>query len=699
VKKNLKTLAILLACLLVLGLAISAVVFSGILVRPTDKSLASRVEIPEYDILDFQYQREMEILADYEASEVSFERPYVILDPYEMNPLSALVIFNAPAANTYEVTVKGDDPHTTFTYPKNAGPGRVEIAILGLYPGRENVVTLQAGSGEVAELRITTEKLPQDMQTYVLEKSLPEKMEPGVTLMIACFESSYSVLLDSSGQVRGYFSNQNMGHGTAMITLRNGNLLTTGDELKQVPYNMSSLWELNWLGKIFREIEVPNAVHHNLFEMPDGDILAVSNSKDLFTSGTREDVAILIDRASGNVKKEVDFRKILDEKRDPYTHFHPNILNPPNIDWMHMNTAIYDEVSNAIIVSSPIQSQVVAIDAVSSEIRWILGPHEGYENTSAFLKEYLLTPTGDNFEWSWGQHDPVVLPDFDQNPDTLDLLLLDNGQSRSFVEEKTIQPEDNYSRAVHYRIHLQEKTVEQIWQYGKERGSELYATFLGDAEYLPQTGNRLIDFGGQLSVNGKRTDDILGGVLGTIVTNSRVVEVTEGGEVVFEVSVHENSATSTAETYQAKRQALYSAQSFDYVLGEIQAVRQGQSYLCKPATGVTIPQFYFGNVKVDFNQIHREKGRLIIDGNFTYNDQAYLLSRAVFVFRSREHTYSYAANSGLNGRFFLSVDTAEMEAGTYQLDMVGAVIEGNDAALTDQIQAAQVKTGYKLTID
>jgi hypothetical protein len=338
-------------------------------------------------------------------------------------------------------------------------------------------------------------------------------MEPGITLFTACFEQTYTALLDANAQVRGYLSNQAMAHGTAMVLSKNGHILSTGDEYKQIPYNMTSVWEFNWLGKVFKEIEVPNGVHHNMTELANGDILAVSNNRDMFNSGTREDVAIIIDRQTGAVKKEYDFRKILDEKRNPYTHFHPDIINPPNVDWMHMNTAILDTIDHLLIVSSPIQSQVVAIDPDTSEIQWILGPHEGYEGTSEFLAKYLLTPVGENFEWQWGQHDPMVLTDMDNNPNTLDMLLFDNGQNRSFTQENAVLPENNFSRAVQYRINLKDKTVEQIWDYGKECGPVCYASYLGDADYLPETGNVLVDFGGEIRKNGKPIDDIVGGSL------------------------------------------------------------------------------------------------------------------------------------------------------------------------------------------
>ena len=699
-KKKWKVICLSAVAVAVLLLGAVGVIASGMLVRPTNAALDGRTEIPQYDVLEWQYERELEILADYQGADYVFDDPYVILDPYRMNPLGALVMFEASEPCEIEVIVAGDDEYTTYRYTKSVTEARAEIPIIGLYAGRENTVTLNAaysgGGAETTELKISTDALPVDFQIYTLEASVPEKMEPGITLFVACFEQTYTALVDSNAQVRGYLSNKYMAHGTSIIQLQNGRLLAAGDEYKQIPYNMTSLWEFNWLGKIFKEYEVPNAVHHGIQEMPNGDILAVSNHVNMLTSGTREDVVVIVDRVTGQIKKEYHFRDILDEHREPYHHFHPPIINPPNVDWMHTNAVIFDEVNNAVIVSSPTQSMVVSINADTSEINWILGPHEGYEGGAAKLVPYLLDPVGDGFEWHWCQHYPMILPDFDGTPDTIDILLFDNGQSKSFTEKGSVPPEDNYSRSVHYRVNHKNMTVEQIWQYGKERGSEGYATFLGSTEYLKQTGNRLTSFGGQLRLDDVPTDDIVSGVIGDMVTRSRVVEVTEDGEVVFEVSSRETQYSNSAETYQAKRIGLYSPNSFDYSLGKIKGERLGSSHVNYQSDMVSAPNFYLGKHSASFNRIYREGGRLIIDGNIYYDEKAYLISKPFIIFRSKENTYVYEPVNGLNGRFFTSVDLTELEAGEYQIDFAAAVVKGNDAN-GKRIQG-HFKTDYKVTV-
>lgn len=682
-----------LAILIIAGVFL---VRSGALVRPTDRALERLREVPQYDLLSAQTEREENILNDYAQAEYRFQEPYVIIDPYEMNPLSALVLFSPEATRSVEVIVHGDDEASTLRYTKSISGDRAEVPILGLYAGRLNTVTLLSDTGERCSLHIQTEPLPADFQRYQLKVSKPGQMEPGFTLMTACFRHSYTAIIDANAQVRGYLRNTDMAHGTSMIQLKNGNMLSTGDEYKQIPYNMTSLWEFNWLGKIFREYEVPNAVHHDIVELANGNLLCVSNSANMIPSGTREDVAIILDRKSAEVIKTYDFRRILDETRDPYHHFHPDILNALVVDWMHMNAAIpYDE-GNSIIVSSPTQSMVVCINKDTRQIQWILGPHEGYEGSSAYLQDYLLTPVGESFSWQWCQHHPMLLPDQDGDAGTLDILLLDNGQSRSFSQQNAVDATQNYSRAVQYRIDPRSMTVRQIWEYGKDRGVSCYATFLGDANYEPVTGNCLITFGGQLSIDGVRTDEIVNGVMGSVVTRSRVVEVSRSGEVVFEVEVHEDPYTNSGETYQATRFAFYSPDSFDQPLGSFRAQRLGTSYVCDTPPDMAAPKIFYRTLGVSFDTIINENGRLVISGELTYKGRAYLLSQAVFVLQSKTDCYLFNAQSALNGVFFGSIDTTQLKPGVYRLSIAGGVVEGNDC--NGKILKGHVQTEYKLTV-
>ena len=148
-------------------------------------------------------------------------------------------------------------------------------------------------------------------------------------------------------------------------------------------------------------------------------------------------------------------------------------------DWLHMNSIA--PCGDDLIISSRHQSTVVCNDR-EGKIKWMLcDPTDYYE----YFRQYILTPVGDHFEYPYIQHAVEVLPDQDGNPDTLDILLFDNGDFRRAVK-------DCYSRMVQYRIHEKEMTVEQVWEYGSDR-TELFSYRHGDADLLAN-GNYLGSF-------------------------------------------------------------------------------------------------------------------------------------------------------------------------------------------------------------
>jgi hypothetical protein len=245
---------------------------------------------------------------------------------------------------------------------------------------------------------------------------------------------------------------------------------------------------------------------------------------------------------------------------------------------------------------------------------------------------------------------------------------------------------------------IRKVTVKQIWEYEKECCAECYATFLGNADYLPLTGNRIITFGGGLRSNDIPVDNIVDGVLGKLIVHSKVVEVTENGDVVFSVSVKDTKYSISAETYLVERMQLYSPASFEYGFGEIHGERLGKSYTCPTSDLISAPLCYTNNLEVIFDRKVMEGDRLVVDGRFLINGQSYFLRRAFFILRSKENTYIYSSNNALNSRFFMSLDTSELALGTYQLSIAAAAREGNDQ-LNGKLFQGHVKTPYKIVVN
>ena len=159
-------------------------------------------------------------------------------------------------------------------------------------------------------------------------------------------------------------------------------------------------------------------------------------------------------------------------------------------NWAHVNSVDHDPVDDSIILSSRHQSAVVKIGR-DKQVKWILAAPNGWRDG---LKDKVLTPVDKDgkplscrigkceggFDWTWTQHTAWKIDELSKG-DIVYVSVFDNGDGRAFV-----QPEDQnekYSRAVVYKIDQKAMTVEQVWEYGKERGHEIYSPITSSVEY------------------------------------------------------------------------------------------------------------------------------------------------------------------------------------------------------------------------
>ena len=151
-------------------------------------------------------------------------------------------------------------------------------------------------------------------------------------------------------------------------------------------------------------------------------------------------------------------------------------------NWVHVNSVDYDPTDDSIIISSRHQSALIKIGR-DKQVKWIMGSPEGWKGD--FAKK-VLKPVDKNgkpitcegstcegdFDWSWTQHTGWRV-DSKSDKNIFYLSVFDNGDARGM--EQPALPEMKYSRAVVYKIDQKKMTVEQVWEYGKERGHDWYS--------------------------------------------------------------------------------------------------------------------------------------------------------------------------------------------------------------------------------
>ena len=164
----------------------------------------------------------------------------------------------------------------------------------------------------------------------------------------------------------------------------------------------------------------------------------------------------------------------------------------PGRNWAHVNSVDYDPTDDSIIVSSRHQSAVIKIGR-DKKVKWILGSHQGWKKP---FQGALLTPVDkagkpiacdegvnrceQDFDWTWTQHTGWRI-DARSKKGEFWLSVFDNGDGRGM--EQPALPDMKYSRLVVYKIDEAKHTVEQVWEYGKEKGHEYFSPVTGLCEY------------------------------------------------------------------------------------------------------------------------------------------------------------------------------------------------------------------------
>lgn len=591
------------------------------------------------DILVTQNKKELSILSD--SGSYTAEHPKIILNPYDISPLTALLIFETKDLTAPTITIVGKDEKTTIT--NTFMPSKKHILpIYGLYADTNNEVRLTV-NGVTTTLSIQTEKLPDD---FVLPTKVEKTNEVSDELYFVTPSSKgYTAAYDHNGDVRWYLTENFIWD---IQRLQNGHLLLSSNRLINPPYYMTGLMEIDLLGKIYYEYTLPGGYHHDVYEMEDGNFLVATDD---FTDGTVEDTIVEIDRTTGNIIKTINLKEIIptNEGHNLYTTAY---------DWFHNNSVWYDKKTNSITLSGRHQDIVINIDYDSLEINWILGDPT---NWSEEFQKYFLTPVGNDFEYQYAQHAAKILPNGD-------LFLFDNGNNRSKTETK-VNADNNYSRGVIYHIDINNRTVEQVWEYGKEEGSYFYSPYISDVDYL-NLNHYLILSGGHSTVDGKVSNEPAG-LTNVDSLNSILLEIKDNKQVLrMEFSTN---------FYRAEKMKLYENDRYFAGLGS----RLGSMGETETASKNPFILWNKEDKKIfeKYNlNIYKEIDRLVVSGTFKKEDRVQIILDSLFknktydmiiskkpytamcvdIFNEEEnkngiHVTKYINDVGLKGKYYIYI--------------------------------------------
>ncbi len=451
------------------------------------------------------------------------------LNPNRISPLTALLQITAEKPCRVSIKVLGETP-IEQSFEKFAD--NLSIPVVGLYPNKTNnvVVNLKFDGGEIVDtVKIKTNRLPNGFPNIKINKLERTKMESGLHACDIHFANygkfnSIPLIFDDQGEVRWYLDLSFIGKMVSPFQrLKEGTILMV---------DRFNIYEFNMLGKLLKQTTIDSnyGMHHDVVELPNGDLLVCVGKRDAYININGEkvlsdsDFIMLFDRKKSKIVREWDLAKHLDVSRN-----YLNFLRKG--DWLHMNGLAFNPKDSTIIVSG--KDQGVVKISWNDELKWILAPKRdwkksGRDNKGKSPFPFVLTAKDSNgktyanniqqgkksapdFDFPLGQHAPEILPNGN-------LIVFDNGARRNINEE------NNYSRAVEFHINEIQKTVTQVWEYGKERGNSFYSSIIGDVDFLHNTKNILIT-SGFIDPNG--------------IHSAKIIEVNhETGNEVFEATLH-----------------------------------------------------------------------------------------------------------------------------------------------------------------
>ena len=554
------------------------------------------------NLLATQKVLEAEMVIEYGEGAYTKEQPYLKINPFEISPLSALLMFETTEPTSFKLVVKGKTSEADLEFITESTTSHA-IPVYGLYEGVNtielyNYVATTQTTGAIVYLNDFAISLDPADELKLSDASIETTHDyfQDDFMLLTPATSSLPVAYDYNGDMRWYL-NTPLGFGPDF--LENGRLIIGTDRIISDPYYTTGLYEMDMLGKIYREYYVPGGFHHDFVELENGNLLVLSDDFE----GTVEDIVVELDRNTGEVIKTWDIGDYI-----PKTEGMTQMWTSD--DWFHNNSIDFDETNNSIILSGRHQDAVISIGYDSGKLNWIIGDPDNWD-TLGLVEEYFFTPVGTHFEWQYAQHSAIVLPNGN-------IFMFDNGNNKSKNSETYVNASSSYSRGVIYDINTDTMEISQVYQYGKERGSSFYSPYISNVAYYAE-GNYMIHSGGisyssllgPLNIPAPLYNDG-----GTVYEKSITIEILND-EVVYELGLSGNY-------YRAKRFSIYD-ENTSFLFGTPDV--KGNQAVTPTYTEVIEDKYtLFKTIPSSYElTLEKQTDRFVVEGIFNRYDTIYLI--------------------------------------------------------------------------
>lgn len=392
----------------------------------------------------------------------TLDRAKVYVNPYNANPLSAMIIFYTDKSLEVSVTVKGkNNDDFTINYGKS---NYHYIPVYGLYSDYENTVVVTLGDKTTKEFKIKIDKVEVPSVTT---KS-GNVTTPGDLYLLTSPISMNSFGLDGYGNVR-WMLNDTYYHNIKVLD--NGHLLI-GIDTDSTSGLPTVIREIDYLGRVYNEYTIDSGYLNDFFVKSNGNIIVTSKNADRITIS---DLVLEIDKNTGKIVKQIDVYKLFESIDKSFTD------GIERDDYFYNSGIEYYEDTDTLLLTYWGGEMVVSIDYSDSKINWIF---TNPDNLPSSFDSYLLKGD-DGFVYPKAMHQAKLSGDT--------LKVLDNGYSTIKNETDLSNLKGSYSSVNTYTI--TDKKIALTNSYNDNKKYFSYA--LGDLKTVGN-GKDIILFGREL---------------------------------------------------------------------------------------------------------------------------------------------------------------------------------------------------------
>ena len=432
----------------------------------------------------------------------TIENPKIVVNPYGLTPLTAIIIFNTQYSTDIKVEINGK----YFTTMEESTLH--SIPIYGMYAGTDNKIKLTDNLNNSYEYTITTESYEGDLLKI---ENTSEKLDDSLYFISPNFVEN--CIYDKEGNLLWYIKGDYAGD---IEYLENGHFYISDpyQGTNGIKINYAGFLEMDYLGKIYKQYITQYGYHHEIVQLDNNKILTTGTNDN---SNFLEAVLYTMDLETGKIEKSIDMYEFLHKISPEWIESLGN-----NFDFV-LNSIYYDKPTGDVVISCRGIGTIIRFNFETEEIKWMFGDPDYLPDE---FDKYLLKVIDDT-KYPYGEHCAFLTKE--------GYLAFHNNDANQFnmKSQKLSDYIDKYTTNVKLEIDEEKRTIKTVWEY--EADKKEFSKVGGYLEFL-ENGNTLINYGWSIKEEAYKNPDNIS-IEDTEYLNGVVIELDSENNVLFRASM------------------------------------------------------------------------------------------------------------------------------------------------------------------